>query len=288
MCCTAGVRPARCWAICWARNWPRSTGRRTMYWRPLKPERFVRPVRWMVALLDHAILTVEFAGVRAANLTWGHRILHGDTPVTIDHPDDYVGVLEAAEGDGGCEAAATPHPQGAGSGDAERAWRPLARGRGAGGDGDAPDGVAVGGAGQLRSRISAVAGRSAGDSNAGSPEIFCRGECRGKAGTLFSGGAEYAPGREGHRCDPARARACAAGTLQRRALLLDGGSEDSAGRPGGDAAGGDLPQGAGQLRGQDAGESADRGKAGGSAGRAGNGGRSQGAAEGGASWRRPT
>ncbi|MGA7349515.1 MAG: glycine--tRNA ligase subunit beta, partial [Acidobacteriaceae bacterium] len=46
--------------------WPK-----TMYWRPLKPERFVRPVRWMVALLDHAILTVEFAGVRAANLTWG-------------------------------------------------------------------------------------------------------------------------------------------------------------------------------------------------------------------------
>ena len=72
--------------------WPK-----TMYWRPLKPERFVRPVRWMVALLDHAILTVEFAGVRAANLTWGHRILRGDTPVTIDHPDDYVGVLEAAK-----------------------------------------------------------------------------------------------------------------------------------------------------------------------------------------------
>ena len=72
--------------------WPK-----TMYWRPLKPERFVRPVRWMVALLDHAILPVEFAGVRAANLTWGHRILHGDAPVTIDHPDDYLGLLEAAK-----------------------------------------------------------------------------------------------------------------------------------------------------------------------------------------------
>ncbi|HVT98852.1 MAG TPA: glycine--tRNA ligase subunit beta, partial [Acidobacteriaceae bacterium] len=71
--------------------WPKN-----MYWRPLKVETFVRPVRWLVALLDHAILPVEFAGVRAANLSWGHRILHGDTPVTIDHPDDYVGVLEAA------------------------------------------------------------------------------------------------------------------------------------------------------------------------------------------------
>ncbi len=71
--------------------WPKN-----MYWRPLKVETFVRPVRWMVALLDREILPVEFAGVNAGNLTWGHRILHGDAPVTIDHPEDYVGVLEAA------------------------------------------------------------------------------------------------------------------------------------------------------------------------------------------------
>ncbi len=71
--------------------WPKN-----MYWRPLKPERFVRPVRWIVALLDHAVLPVEFAGVRASKHSFGHRILHGDAPVTIDHPDDYVGVLEAA------------------------------------------------------------------------------------------------------------------------------------------------------------------------------------------------
>jgi glycyl-tRNA synthetase beta chain len=72
--------------------WPKN-----MYWRPLKVEFFVRPVRWLVALLDHAILPVEFAGVRAANLTQGHRILHGDAPITVDHPDDYLGVLEAAQ-----------------------------------------------------------------------------------------------------------------------------------------------------------------------------------------------
>jgi glycyl-tRNA synthetase beta chain len=72
--------------------WPKN-----MYWRPLKVEFFVRPVRWLVALLDHAILPVEFAGVRAANLTWGHRILHGDAPIVVDHPDDYLGVLEAAQ-----------------------------------------------------------------------------------------------------------------------------------------------------------------------------------------------
>jgi glycyl-tRNA synthetase beta chain len=66
--------------------WPKN-----MYWRPLKPERFVRPVRWMVALLDHMVLPVEFAGVKAANHTYGHRILHGSGPVTVDHPEDYVG-----------------------------------------------------------------------------------------------------------------------------------------------------------------------------------------------------
>jgi len=72
--------------------WPKN-----MYWRALKPERFVRPVRWLLALLDHAILPVEFAGLHAGNLTWGHRILHGDAAVTIDHPDDYLGLLEAAQ-----------------------------------------------------------------------------------------------------------------------------------------------------------------------------------------------
>jgi glycyl-tRNA synthetase beta chain len=71
--------------------WPKN-----MYWRAGKPERFVRPVKWLLALLDHAIVPVEFAGVHAANLTYGHRILHGGKPVTVEHAGDYLGVLEAA------------------------------------------------------------------------------------------------------------------------------------------------------------------------------------------------
>lgn len=71
--------------------WPKN-----MYWRAGKPERFVRPVKWLLALLDHAIVPVEFAGVHAANLTYGHRILHGDGAVTVEHAEDYLGVLEAA------------------------------------------------------------------------------------------------------------------------------------------------------------------------------------------------
>ena len=45
-----------------------------MYWR--KPsERFVRPVRWLVAMLDDEIIPLEFDGVRAGNQSRGHRIL---------------------------------------------------------------------------------------------------------------------------------------------------------------------------------------------------------------------
>jgi len=56
--------------------WPKS-----MYWR--KPaERFVRPVRWLVAMLDGETIRLEFDGVRAGNSSRGHRILT-DRAVTI-------------------------------------------------------------------------------------------------------------------------------------------------------------------------------------------------------------
>jgi len=53
--------------------WPKS-----MYWR--KPnERFVRPVRWVVAMLDDEVIPLEFAGLTAGNETRGHRILANHT-----------------------------------------------------------------------------------------------------------------------------------------------------------------------------------------------------------------
>jgi glycyl-tRNA synthetase beta chain len=72
--------------------WPKN-----MYWRAGKPERFVRPVKWLLAILDHAIVPVEFAGVHAGNLSYGHRILHGDHAVTINKPTEYVAALESAK-----------------------------------------------------------------------------------------------------------------------------------------------------------------------------------------------
>ena len=71
--------------------WPK-----TMYWRPNKPERFVRPLRWLLCLLDENVVPLEFAGIRAGNVSYGHRVLHGDRPVTITRPADYLATLETA------------------------------------------------------------------------------------------------------------------------------------------------------------------------------------------------
>jgi len=71
--------------------WPKN-----MYWR--KPtERFVRPVRWLVAMLDGETIPLEFDGVRAGNQSRGHRILT-DTAVTIPRAgSDYVDSLRNAK-----------------------------------------------------------------------------------------------------------------------------------------------------------------------------------------------
>jgi glycyl-tRNA synthetase beta chain len=78
--------PVQLGKIYWTKN---------MYWRPGKPERFVRPVRWMVALLDGVVVPVEFGGKVASNLTYGHRVLHGNAPVQVT-PADYASELHAA------------------------------------------------------------------------------------------------------------------------------------------------------------------------------------------------
>jgi glycyl-tRNA synthetase beta chain len=74
-----------------ALSWPK-----TMYWRPNKPERFVRPLRWLLCLLDENVVPLEFAGIRAGNVSYGHRVLHGDRPVEITRPADYLPTLETA------------------------------------------------------------------------------------------------------------------------------------------------------------------------------------------------
>ena len=79
--------PKEVLSLYWAKN---------MYWRAGKPERFVRPVRWVVALLDAAVVPVEIAGITAGNISRGHRILHGADPVLLDSPGSYVEALRKA------------------------------------------------------------------------------------------------------------------------------------------------------------------------------------------------
>jgi len=73
-------------ALYWAKN---------MYWRPGKPERFVRPVRWLVALLDDEIVPIEFGGITAGRSSRGHRIL-APAPVELGSPAEYADKLRGA------------------------------------------------------------------------------------------------------------------------------------------------------------------------------------------------
>ena len=57
--------------------WPKS-----MYWRAGKPERFVRPVRWLVALLDGEVVPLEFAGMCADRISQGHRVFGNQVKIS--------------------------------------------------------------------------------------------------------------------------------------------------------------------------------------------------------------
>jgi|HubBroStandDraft_6_1064221.scaffolds.fasta_scaffold01046_13 glycyl-tRNA synthetase beta chain len=71
--------------------WPKN-----MYWR--KPgEVFVRPVRWLVALLDREVIPLEFDGIRAGSQSRGHRVL---SPNAIQIPSagpSYIDTLRGAK-----------------------------------------------------------------------------------------------------------------------------------------------------------------------------------------------
>ena len=68
-------------------NFPKS-----MHWGDLDAK-FVRPVRWLVALLDEDVIPVEFATVQSGNVTRGHRFLGADE-ITIKNAASYVDTLK--------------------------------------------------------------------------------------------------------------------------------------------------------------------------------------------------
>ena len=68
-------------------NFPKS-----MHWGNLDAK-FVRPVRWLVALLDEDVIPVEFATVQSGNVTRGHRFLGADE-ITIKNASSYIDTLK--------------------------------------------------------------------------------------------------------------------------------------------------------------------------------------------------
>lgn len=82
----ADLLPKEIASIYWAKN---------MYWRAGKPERFVRPVRWMVAMLDGEVVPLEFAGIKAGTTSRGHRVLASGA-VQITAPTEYAEKMRAA------------------------------------------------------------------------------------------------------------------------------------------------------------------------------------------------
>src|SRR5271168_4569847 len=71
--------------------WPKN-----MYWRK-SSERFVRPVRWLVAMLDGEVIPFEFDGITAGKSSRGHRILSDGAVAIASGGSGYVDVLRAAK-----------------------------------------------------------------------------------------------------------------------------------------------------------------------------------------------
>lgn len=70
-------------------KWPRSCR-----WAAYR-EYFVRPVRWIVAMLDDVVLPVSFAGAESSNFTMGHRVL-APGKHTVDTASNLLDVIRAA------------------------------------------------------------------------------------------------------------------------------------------------------------------------------------------------
>ncbi len=85
-------------AIYWAKNmyWLSPTGQKIPGGDPLrasKPERFVRPVEWLLCLLDEVVVPVHFGGRTAGQVSFGHRVLSTGEPLEIVVPESYLAQL---------------------------------------------------------------------------------------------------------------------------------------------------------------------------------------------------
>ncbi len=66
---------------------------KSMRWGEGK-ERWVRPIKNILCILNDEIIPVSFAGITASNTTYGHRFLSSGTALTVKAPKDYFELLE--------------------------------------------------------------------------------------------------------------------------------------------------------------------------------------------------
>lgn len=57
---------------------------------------FSRPIRWILALWDKAVIELEFAGLTSGNCTYGNRYQMLEEAIRIEHPQEYERKLEQA------------------------------------------------------------------------------------------------------------------------------------------------------------------------------------------------
>src|SRR3954467_7076775 len=60
---------------------------KSMHWAGKGGVRFIRPIRWIVALLDECVVDFEIAGIRSGNKSRGHRILGPKEPIPVTISD---------------------------------------------------------------------------------------------------------------------------------------------------------------------------------------------------------
>ena len=66
---------------------------KTMYWTSRSGPRFIRPIRWLVALFDGQVVPFEIAGVQSGKTTCGHRRL-GSASIEVSDAADYRSKLD--------------------------------------------------------------------------------------------------------------------------------------------------------------------------------------------------
>ena len=65
---------------------------KSMRWEDRKL-RFIRPIRWLLALYDQEIIEFDFNGLCSGNITYGHKLL-APNAITISSPEQYFDKIE--------------------------------------------------------------------------------------------------------------------------------------------------------------------------------------------------